>query len=297
MTAPDATPSAVDDCDCLFASVYGALCIHSSRVRTTLRVACALDLTQRVCNEPGSAWTTAWEKSYMRMYDTVVRQGASWIITPSSCVPWVGRFFAADTLRTRTMFLQLARWHVLNRRVRAIEPEYIALRFFLDAHRIHLQVHTSFIVAPVTAGTHESPCIHVFRTNRGPFHPILDTQAALASVCHYSLLHAALRRSDEGHVDAVVAAGGAAVTVPTPTPGPLPTVVRSESSSLSDRTRDHERMVAAERRALGKTMAAVQGRIETLLLAKGYTRCEVHFRNRRVLQIRQVHPTEMVTPT
>jgi hypothetical protein len=183
-------------CDCMFRSVYFALCAHPSRkFEQKVGVSCIRDLMQRVLNDPGSSWTTEWEMCYNCMYDYIVSHGTASLRLRGNhrlFAPWVGRFFASDTVRTRQMFVQLARYHVLEMRVHCTEPECIALRCFLEAHAIHMEVHTSLPAMSTLSRTNESMFIHLFQNERGHFNQIVDVTAARLDVFHYDEFHNAL---------------------------------------------------------------------------------------------------------
>lgn len=270
----------LDHCDCLFRSVYSALCADRPRakVEQTLGVSSAYDLRQRVLNEPGSAWTTQWEACYDAMYAQIARRGTS---CASRFAPWVGRFFAADTLRSRRAFVQRARHHALALSAHATAPECLAIESFLAAHHTRMVVHR---VLPTAVRTNESTCIHLFRTERGHFHPILDAHAARWDVRHYGAIHDALHESSTR--------GGASTPQP-PQEAPTPCCggPSSERAVANEDDDDHRALVRAERRALSKKGAVVRSKIEAYLLERRYTRCEVHYRNRQVVQILQLRPS------
>jgi hypothetical protein len=63
----------------------------------------------------------------------------------------------------------------------------------------------------------------------------------------------------------------------------------SESVATPSSSPSHDpftKMIMRERRILLKKLANVQARIEARLIQTGYTRCELHHRNRRVVHIR-----------
>ena len=277
-----------DYCDCLFRSVYSALRAHPSQVEKKIGLSCIYDLMQRVINEPGSLWTAEWEKCYGCLYDLVVSRGTSCLRSSDNnqllLAPWIERFFALDTLRTRRMFVQLARYQVLERKVHATEPECIAVCCFLEAHRIHMVVRNELPIRSTRSETNEFMCIHLFRNESGHYNPIIDARAARSVLFHGEALHNAL----------FVFKGGSAPSSQGLEP-PNGDDVQS-SGETPPTSQDHsafKKMIMSERRYLLKKRAIVQSKIEACLKEKEYTRCELHHRNKRVvhIQAKKLDPT------
>jgi hypothetical protein len=206
----------------------------------------------------------------------------------ASCLrvsPWIDRFFALDTLRTRRMFVQLARHHVLERMVHADEPECLAVGCFLEAHGICLVLQrTPPPIRPPRGETNGCPCIHLFRNERGHFNPILDVRHARSALPRHDAVHRAFFVAWGGALQPAVAAVAAPAAPDAPAAAePSESVVTPSSSPSHD---PFTKMIMRERRILLKKLADVQARIEARLIQKGYTRCELHNRNRRVVHIR-----------
>ena len=281
-------PPPTEYCDCLFRSVYSALHAHPE-LEQKVRVYCIDDLMRRVLNEPGSVWTTGWEGCYGGVYDHIVSRGVSCLRVS----PWVERFFALDTLRTRRMFVQLARHHVLERMVHATEPECLAVGCFLEAHGICLVLQrTPPPIRPPRGETNGCPCIHLFRNERGHFNPILDVRHARSALPRHDALHRAFFVAWGGALQpavAAVAAPAVAADAPDAPPDAPDAAEPSESVATPSSSPSHDpftKMIMRERRILLKKLANVQARIEARLIQTGYTRCELHHRNRRVVHIR-----------